>query len=324
MRFIGRTIVLFLPLMPRFFVRWISKRYVAGESLADAITVMKSLNSENTCFTVDVLGEEINNISEASYFINEYHNLLDAIVGKNIDANISIKPTALGLLLDENKAKENLAKLLEKAALNDIFVRLDMEDTRVTQPTIDLVYEMYNRGHKNVGTVLQARLFRTPDDIVTICSKLGPNADFRICKGIYLEPADVAFTNYQEIVEATNLAIDSMLQKGAYVAIASHDDPIISHALDSLIKNDMGPGESDPRTNSGPKSNGKGNGYEFQFLLGVRGDKRRILAKEGHLTRIYLPYGSRWYEYSMRRLRENPEIATHVAKAFFLPWTNRR
>ena len=324
MRFIGRIIVFFLPLMPRFFVRWISKRYVAGEKLADALKVMESLSSENTCFTVDVLGEEINNISEASYFINEYNNLLEAIVEKNIDANISIKPTALGLLLDKNKAQDNLENLLNKAALNDIFVRLDMEDSRVTQPTIDLVYEMHNKGHKNVGTVLQARLFRTPEDVVKICSKLDHNADFRICKGIYLEPSDIAFTTYQDIVGATNVAIDSMLQKGAYVAIASHDDPVINHALNSLIKYDMGPSKSDPRDNSGPKLNGKGNGYEFQFLLGVRGDKRRKLAEEGHLTRIYLPYGSRWYEYSMRRLRENQEIATHVTKAFFLPWTNRR
>ena len=324
MRFIGRIIVFFLPLMPRFFVRWISKRYVAGETLDDALKVMESLNSENTCFTVDVLGEEINNISEASYFINEYNNLLDAIVKKNIDANISIKPTALGLLLDKNKAKDNLENLLNKAAINDIFVRLDMEDSRVTQPTIDLVYEMHNKGYQNVGTVLQARLFRTPEDIAKICLKLGHNADFRICKGIYLEPNDIAFTTYQDIVKATNSSIDSMLKKGAYVAIASHDEPIINHALNSLIKNDMGAEKSDPRENSGPKLNGKGNGYEFQFLLGVRGDKRRKLAEEGHLTRIYLPYGSRWYEYSMRRLRENPEIASHVAKAFFLPWTNRR
>jgi proline dehydrogenase len=310
--------------MPRFFVRWISKRYVAGENLADAVAVMESLNSKNTCFTVDVLGEEINSISEASYFINEYNNLLNAIVEKKIDANISIKPTALGLLLDEKKTRENLQNLLDKAALNDIFVRLDMEDSRVTKSTIDLVYTMHNKGYKNVGTVLQARLFRTPQDIVKICSKLGYNADFRICKGIYLEPNNIAFTDYQEIVKSTNTAIDSMLEKGAYVAIASHDDGVINHTLNSLTKYDMIPGKSDPRDNAGPKLIGKGNGYEFQFLLGVRGDIRRKLANEGHLTRIYLPYGSRWYEYSMRRLRENPEIATHVAKAFFLPWTNRR
>ena len=324
MRFVGRSIVLFLPLMPKFFVRWISKRYVAGENLIDAIKVMESMKSENTCFTVDVLGEEINSISEASYFINEYNNLLDLIIENNVDANISIKPTALGLLLDEHKAQENLSNLLKKAELSNIFVRLDMEDTRVTQPTIDLIYEMHSRGYKNVGTVLQARLFRTPEDINNICTKLGPNADFRICKGIYLESNDIAFTDYQDIVEATNFSIDSMLKKGAYVAIASHDTSVINHSLDSLARIQMGAGKDDPRENSGSNRNGKGNGYEFQFLLGVRGDERRKLSSDGHLTRIYLPYGSRWYEYSMRRLRENPEIAMHVAKAFFLPWTNRR
>jgi proline dehydrogenase len=115
-----------------------------------------------------------------------------------------------------------------------------------------------------------------------------------------------------------------MLENGAYTAIASHDDDIIACSLDSLKKHSMGPELMDPRKNAGIKLPGKGNGYEFQFLLGVRGNERRKLDKKGHLTRVYVPYGSRWYEYSMRRLRENPEIAMHVAKAFLLPWTNRR
>jgi len=320
----GRTIVTLLPLVPRFFIRWVSKRYVAGEQLSDALKVMEKLSSENTCFTVDVLGEEITNMGEVDYFLNEYNNLLDAIVENNIDANISIKPTALGLLIDKNEACNNLSKLLNKAVENDIFVRLDMEDTRVTQPTIDLIYEMHKKGLTNVGTVLQARLFRTLDDVDKICSTLEESIDFRICKGIYIEPSDIAYTNYNDIVNATIATIDLMLDKGAYTAIASHDTPIIEHSLLALKNRGMGPHSDDPRLNSSSQMKGKGNGYEFQFLLGVRGDERRKLARDGHITRIYLPYGSRWYEYSMRRLRENPEIATHVAKAFLLPWTNRR
>ncbi len=324
MRILGRGIVLILPFVPRFFVRWISKRYVAGDKLEDAIIVMDNLRSKNTCFTIDVLGEEIVNMDEASFFVNEYNAVLDAIIDNKIDANISIKPTALGLLIDKDRAHLNLKELLKKASKNNIFVRLDMEDHRVTQSTIDLVYDMHDAGLKNVGTVLQARLFRTENDILTICSKINMYSDFRICKGIYLESEQIAHTSYQDIVNATNFCIDLMLENGAYTAIASHDDPVLTHSLESLEKQGMGPNLIDPRKNSNSKSNGKGNGYEFQFLLGVRGDKRRKLAHEGHLTRIYVPYGSRWYEYSMRRLRENPEIAMHVAKAFLLPWTNKR
>ena len=324
MSILGRPIVALLPFVPRFIVRWISKRYVAGENIDEAMSVIKKLRSSNTCFTIDVLGEEIKNMSEASYFMNEYSALLDAIIDNNIDANISIKPTALGLLIDGEETSKNLTKLLVKASKNNIFVRLDMEDNRVTQSTIDLVYEMHKKGLNNVGTVLQGRLFRTENDIENICSMTLKNSDFRICKGIYLESNDISYTNHKDIVDSVINCINLMLENGAYTAIASHDDDIIACSLDSLKKHSMGPELMDPRKNAGIKLPGKGNGYEFQFLLGVRGNERRKLAKKGHLTRVYVPYGSRWYEYSMRRLRENPEIAMHVAKAFLLPWTNRR
>ena len=150
------------------------------------------------------------------------------------------------------------------------------------------------------------------------------NSDVRICKGIYLEPENIAHTKYHDIVLATNKAIDDLLDVGAYTAIASHDIPVIDHSIAALEDRGMGPTIDDPRGNAGPERSGKGPGYEFQFLLGVRGNIRRKLAKEGHLTRVYIPYGSRWYEYSMRRLRENPDVAWHVAKSIIMPWTNRR
>ena len=140
---------------------------------------------------------------------------------------------------------------------------------------------------------------------------------FRICKGIYLESEDIAHTKYSKIVEATNAAVTSMLERGAYTAIASHDIPVIEHALAELRSRGMTDGESTGLEKKGP-------GYEFQFLLGVRGDVRRDLASKGHLTRVYVPYGTRWYEYGIRRLRENPEVASHVVKALLMPWTNRR
>ena len=320
----GRLIMMMMPVTPKFIVGWVAKRYVAGTDLESAMRVMRSMQSQDACFTLDVLGEEITNLEEADFFVDEYHRALNAIVAEGMDANISVKPTAVGLLIDEKKALENIENITSVAAKNNIFVRLDMEDHRVTQSTIDIVTEMHDRGLTNIGTVLQSRLFRTSDDISSLASKLNGNSDVRICKGIYLESEDIAHTRYHDIVVATNKAVDELLDSGAYTAIASHDLPVINHAIAALDERGMGPKIADPRENAGPERIGKGPGYEFQMLLGVRGNIRRKLAKDGHRTRVYLPYGSRWYEYSMRRLRENPDVAWHVAKSIIMPWTNRR
>ena len=236
---------------------------------------------------------------------------------------MSIKPTAFGLLIDAEKGYQNIKNLVEMAGHHDMFVRLDMEDHRVTQATIDVVVKLHAEGLKNVGTVYQGRLFRTLEDIDYLEQKLGPAADYRICKGIYLEPEEIAHTGYSEIVSATNASIDKMLNAGAYCAVASHDKPVIDHTLSALKSHGMGPGIEDPRKNSGAPRKGKGPGYEFQMLLGVRGPLRRKLAAQGHRTRVYVPYGEKWYEYSIRRLKENPTVGAQVAKAFLMPWTNR-
>ena len=309
--------------MPRWFVRWVSRRYVAGATLDDAVRVMKRLESEGACFTIDVLGEEISSMNEAQYFLDEYVRVMNAIVEQGIDANLSIKPTAFGLLIDEEKGLENIESLVRQAAHHDMFVRLDMEDHRVTTETIQVVLNLHAKGLTNVGTVLQGRLHRTPDDIESIASSLGPNADYRICKGIYLEPEGIAYTSKSDIRIKTNEAIRLALEHGAYVGIASHDVPVVDYTLSVLDEFKMGPSIEDPRENCGPDRRGKGPGYEFQMLLGVRGPMRRKLAKAGHRTRVYIPYGEKWYEYSIRRLQENPTIGLQIAKAFLMPWTNR-
>lgn len=309
--------------MPKWFVGWVSRRYVAGNTIADAVKVMQRLSKENACFTVDVLGEEISTMAEAQYFYDEYAKLITAIIENNLDSNLSIKPTAFGLLINREKGYQNIRSLVQMAAQNDMFVRLDMEDHRVTQDTIDVVVDLHNEGITNVGTVYQGRLFRTLGDIDYLEQQLGPGADYRICKGIYLEPEEISHTGYSEIVGATNASIDRMLSAGAYCAIASHDKPVIDHALSALESYKMGPGIDDPRLNAGKPRNGKGPGYEFQMLLGVRGPLRRKLAAKGHRTRVYIPYGEKWYEYSIRRLKENPTVGAQVAKAFLMPWTNR-
>ena len=309
--------------MPKWFVRWVSRRYVAGPRLDDAVEVMKRLTSEGACFTVDVLGEEITSMDEATFFLEEYIRVMNAIQEHQFDANLSIKPTAFGLLIDPERGLQNIRKLVSMAAEHDMFVRLDMEDHRVTTSTIDVVLALHKEGLTNVGTVLQGRLFRTLADIEWLETELGGLADYRICKGIYLEPEDISFTGYRDIVDATNAAIDSMFAAGAYVGVATHDLPVIDHTLSALESYGMGPGKEDPRKNAGPSRKNKGPGYEFQMLLGVRGPLRRKLLNAGHRTRVYIPYGEKWYEYSIRRLKENPTIGTQVAKAFLMPWTNR-
>ena len=249
--------------------------------------------------------------------------VIKAIRENNLDANLSIKPTAFGLLIDEKEGMKNIETLVRMANENDLFVRLDMEDYRVTTSTIQVVLDLHKMGLTNVGTVLQGRLFRTLDDINYLETELGPAADYRICKGIYLESEDIAYTSYQDIVDATNASIDRMLEAGSYCSIASHDIPVINYAKSALESHGMGPNIPDPRPNAGPARKAKGPGYEFQMLLGVRGPLRRKLAKNGHRTRVYVPYGEKWYEYSIRRLQENPTIGTQVAKAFIMPWTNR-
>ena len=314
-----------MPITPKAFIRWVSKRYVAGSDMESAISLMRDMSDEGACFTVDVLGEEISSMEEAEFFIEEYSTLIDSITENNLDANISIKPTAFGLLIDPDAALDNIENLVRKAAQHNMFVRLDMEDHRVTGPTIGVCTAMHEKGLHNIGLVLQGRLMRTLSDISEVCATTGNQTDFRICKGIYLEPENIAHTKYWDIVHGTNDAIDAMLDSGAYTAIASHDNPVISYALSALKSRNMGPDKPDPRNTESPASwAGKGPGYEFQFLLGVRGDVRRKLSEQGHTTRVYVPYGTKWYEYSMRRLRENPEIAFHVTKALLMPWTNKR
>lgn len=320
---LSKLIVAMTLRMPRWFVRWVSRRYVAGSTLDDAVVVMKRLESEGACFTIDVLGEEISSLDEAQFFLDEYVRVMQAIVENDFDANLSIKPTAFGLLIDKDKGMENIESLVRQAAEHDMFVRLDMEDHRVTTETIQVVLDLHEKGLTNVGTVLQGRLHRTPDDIKEVAGVIGPNADYRICKGIYLEPEEIAYTTRTDIRNKTNDAIRMALEHGAYVGIASHDVPVVDYSLEVLKEFNMGPSIDDPRTNAGEARKGKGPGYEFQMLLGVRGPMRRKLTKQGHRTRVYIPYGEKWYEYSIRRLQENPTIGLQIAKAFLMPWTNR-
>ena len=243
--------------------------------------------------TVDVLGEETTRESEARAIAQAYCDVFTAIEREHLDSNVSIKPTALGLNLSYDRCRENLETVLREAARYGNFVRIDMEDSSTTSDTLRMYRELREGGFDNVGVVLQAYLRRTLDDIRAI-SDLKPNV--RLCKGIYVEPPSIAFTDYDAVRANYVRSLDALLEAGAYVGVATHDEWLIGEALKRVDG-------MDPRD------------YEFQMLLGVREKRADELVAAGHRLRVYVPFGEHWYQYSLRRLQENPAMAGTIAKA---------
>jgi proline dehydrogenase len=290
---IDRALVQMLPAVPRPVVQRLSARYIAGPALDDAVHVVQDLNGRGRMATIDVLGEEVTTRQEALLLVEEYRRVFDAIRDVGLDSNVSVKPTGLGLTIDREICRENIAEIVRCATERSSFVRIDMEDATTTSDTLAVYRELRADGLDRVGVVLQARLRRTLQDVAALAD-LGPNV--RICKGIYLEPAEIAYEEFDEIRESFVAVLRALLDSGAYVAVATHDDWLLDRALELVEERGLGPEE-----------------YEFQMLLGVREELADALVRDGHRLRIYVPYGRRWYEYSMRRLQENPRIATYVA-----------
>jgi proline dehydrogenase len=290
---IDRAIVRALPAVPRQVVKRLSSRYIAGTTLAEACDVVRELNAEGKEATLDVLGEEVTLREEAIGLRDAYRRALDTIEEDGLRSNVSVKLTALGLKLDLGLCRADLTAVVEEAARFDNFVRIDMEDSSTTSETLALYRQIREEGHDNLGVVLQAALKRTLSDIGGL-GDLRPNV--RVCKGIYVEPPEIAYQE-DEIIRLNFLdALEALFDIGSYVAIATHDDWLIGEAL-ALVER-RGLGRDD---------------YEFQMLLGVRAELGDELVREGHRLRIYVPFGRRWYEYSIRRLQENPKIAGYVA-----------
>jgi proline dehydrogenase len=285
-----------LPAVPRSIVRRLSAPYIAGPTLEDARAVVARLNLEGKAATVDVLGEEVTRQAEAETVATAYHAALDALAADQSDANVSVKLTALGLELDVDLCRSLLATVVADAAARGMFVRIDMEHAEVVDDTLRLYRELREAGRENVGIVLQARLRRTLRDVGALAD-LRPNV--RLCKGIYLEPPSVAFTGHRQIRESFLLVLDALLAGGSYVGVATHDEYLLERALARVAGME--------RT-----------GYELQMLLGVREQRAAELVADGHRLRVYVPYGNRWYEYSLRRLQENPAVAGMVARATLL------
>jgi proline dehydrogenase len=284
---LDRAIVRLLPAVPKPVVQRLSSRYIAGPSLDDAVRVVRRLNAKGKLATVDVLGEEITSADEARAIAGQYHDVLARIDAEGLDANVSVKLTGFGLELDHDLCRENLEAVVADAAARGNFVRIDMEDSSTTDRTLDLYDELRAAGHENVGVVLQAYLRRTLDDVPRA-------ANVRLCKGIYVEPPELAYRDFDEVRTSFVRSLEAIVAQGSYVGIATHDEFLISEAL--RIVHGL------PRDR-----------YEFQMLLGVRPDRADELVADGHRLRVYVPYGTHWYEYSVRRLQENPKIAGYVA-----------
>lgn len=300
MSLFNRVLVTTLPLVPKFIVSRFAARYVAGETLDDAMRAVRALNAEGAMTTVDVLGEEVHERDKASAAVDAYIEVLEALEkglegGKtSLNGNVSIKPTMLGLNLDEDFCRDNLRRIVEVAAGHGNFVRIDMEDRTTTDATLRIYRQLRADGFDNVGVVLQAYMRRTLDDIAA----LPEDANVRLCKGIYIEPREVAWKGYETVRLNFVETLKKLFRRGIYVGIATHDEYLACAAC--AVIDELGL----------PKDR-----YEFQMLYGVDVQLRRILIAGGHRLRVYVPYGVDWYPYSMRRLRENPEIAGHVVRA---------
>jgi proline dehydrogenase len=288
---LDRAVVALLPLVPRPLVRRLSSRYIAGSELEDARRTVAVLNAEGKLATVDVLGEEITQASETQAIADEYVAALEAFERDDLDANVSVKPTALGLKLDYDLCKRNVERVLAAAEPTNRFVRIDMEDATTTDDTLRLYRELRDEGHPRVGPVLQASLKRTVADAGELAG-----ASVRICKGIYVESEAIQFRDDAAVRVSFVRALEALLDGGCYPAIATHDEYLVARSSELVRERGLAPEQ-----------------YEFQMLLGVRPELGDRIVAEGHRLRIYVPYGQQWYEYSLRRLKENPKIAGYVA-----------
>lgn len=291
MSLLDKTIVRLLPAVPRPVVRRLSARYIAGPELADARRVVTALNAEGKLATVDVLGEEIERPDEAEAITQAYLDFLDVIDEDGLDANVSVKLSGIGLSLDPELARANVDAIVARGT----FVRIDMEDSSTTDETLQLYHDLRAAGTEQVGVVLQAALKRTVDDATALAG-----ANVRLCKGIYLEPPELAFRDFEAVRANYVHALDTLLDGGCYVGIATHDEWLLEQAVQAVRERQLEPHE-----------------YEFQMLLGVQTRLGDRLVADGHRLRIYVPFGRQWYEYSLRRLQENPKVAGYIAADTF-------
>jgi len=293
MGIIDRVIAESVPIVPRPLVRRISRRYIAGDTIGEAVKTVRDLNRRGCVATIDVLGESTQSKADAAATLRDYKRVIDELDEHDLDSGISVKLTGLGLTLNEELCRSNLEEIVEYAGARGRFVRVDMEDSPYTGVTLDMVVNLHER-HDNVGAVIQAYMRRSLEDVVRLTEA---GVSVRLCKGIYDEPRKIAYKDFDTVRENYRLLLEELLRGGSYVGIATHDEFLVWHAL--RLIHQLGVPEDR---------------YEFQMLLGVDEELREILVGAGHKLRVYVPFGEDWYEYSSRRLKENPKIAGYVAK----------
>ncbi len=298
----NKLIASLLPFMPKKLVWIFSKPYIAGVDINSAIKASKSLNEKGIKVTVDVLGEFITDLDEAEENKKEYLNVIERVEENKIDGNYSLKPTSFGLLIDKDVCYDHIREIVKKSASHNNFVRIDMEDS----PCIDLEIELFRKLHaefpKNVGLVVQAymkRTFQDLTDLLDIHAKEAP-LNYRLCKGIYVEPAEIAYKDHEVVNQHFLEDLEFLFQNGIYPGIATHDKFLIKGSYELIekyaVSKDM---------------------YEFQMLYGVTPDLRNSVVQKGHSMRVYVPFGEKWFGYSTRRLKENPKMASYIIKAIF-------
>jgi proline dehydrogenase len=295
---IHRLLIGMMPMMPRALIWRFSRRYIAGTHLDDAYRTVRELNKVGCTGTIDVLGEDITNSEQVSAALQLYREALDGIRDNALQCGISVKLSELGLRFDVDGCRAAMHEVLKTTRDHGNFVRIDMEDSSVTSITLDIYREM-RRDYDRVGAVIQSALRRSKQDVADLLAD-GPT-DIRLCKGIYIESEEIAFTDPDDIRDSYSELLDQLLEGGARVGIATHDPILVERAEASIKRLGI---EKDQ--------------YEFQMLLGVTERLRKRLVASGHSLRVYVPFGELWYHYSIRRLRENPNIAGHIIKNLFV------
>ena len=296
MSFLDTVVAASLPLVPKPIVRIVASPYIAGETLTDQIRVIEALNRDGFMVASGILGEFVTRREESQAAVRDYIDVLDAVQEKKLDSNVHIKPTHLGLQLDKEFCYHNVSAILTRARDHGNFVRLDMEDSPCIDDTLDLYFRL--REHfDNVGCVIQARIRRSLSDVRRLARA---KANVRLCKGVYIEPREIAYLDRKIIQDNYAMLLDELLSAGCYVGIATHDEQLVWEAYRIIDRLALKPER-----------------YEFQMLHGVEPQLRRIVRDAGHRLRVAVPFGPSWYPYSIRRLRKNPAIAGYVLKAMF-------
>jgi len=290
-----RNALLYLSSQPQVFnfvrhnrmAKGFANRFVAGETLDTALAAVKQLNAKGITATLDLLGESVHNEEEARDSARAYIEMLDRISQQKLNANVSVKLTAMGLDISEDLCVSNMQNILDCARDHESFVRLDMESSEYTAKTLELFYErLYPSYRGNVGIVLQSYLYRSYSDVMDANKA---SARVRLCKGAYKEPATVAYPEKKDVDESYLRCMRSLLTEGHYPGIATHDEAMVTATKRFARENDI-----------------RNDQFEFQMLYGVRRDLQEKLVSEGFRMRVYVPFGTQWYPYLMRRLAERP------------------